>query len=72
MKFYNKMKITEIRKKATHVKKLLSEHDMLEALLKGMVKAKEKEPELAFDETYYNNVVKRINKIKKELENIFK
>ena len=67
------MKLGEIRKKFEHVKSLLKELSMLEALTKAMLRSKKEQPdELPINEEYFDNVVKRQEKIKKELENIFK
>jgi hypothetical protein len=66
------MKITEIKKKFKSAKRLLAEYSMLEALILGMIKAKKEYPEeLSFDEEYFENITKRIDVVKKELENLF-
>lgn len=67
-----KMKISLIVKKVDKAKSLLKELSMLEALIKAMLRSRKDHPdELPIDETYYENVTKRLEKVKQELKEMF-
>ena len=67
------MKLGEIKKKFQKAKELLSEHAMLEVLLESMTRAQRDNPkEIPIDETYFNNVTKRLVKIRDLLDILFK
>lgn len=63
------MKISEIVKKIKKAKGLMYEYKMLDSMLKTMNKQRKN---IQINEEYYENVVKRIEQIKKELEALFK
>lgn len=67
------MKIKYIKSKFKQAKELLAEHSMLDEMISSMLKLKKKCPEdYTFDEKYYQSIIKRIEQIKKDLENLFK
>lgn len=67
------MKLSEIRKRISKAKELMSEYVMLECLANSMVKAKKEHPEdLSFNEEYYENVVRTMGGVKKRMEELFK